>query len=262
MPSREETYKQAMAILCEVLAKHGNKPEKAWLGVYAALLWYEQVGSNISVPHIIDTDKLRKEEGVWRQRALSFESYLAQELSCPPDEVIQHVDKLMRSPGYASLQRQNPLGIAFIGIIKALLEAFGDRALTYRTEFPATELFPGIRLHGRSEAPKIDIAAFRDGRLVAIISSKWSIRHDRVGDLVAECRAYKAAAMWSWHFRYYVVTNEFDPARLAKLLGDECLDGLVHVHKKAVVEVCELNSRLSSLLDLLELMELTTTWLG
>lgn len=254
MPSREETYARCRVILEQAFQRHGRSTDKAWLGVYEALLWYEH-----GVPHIIDADKLRT-EGMWRQRAYAFEQYLAQELHCQPNQVIQSVDRLKRSPAYQDLQRQNPLGIAFISVIAHLLETFGDRALSYRTEFPATDLFPGIRLHGRSEAPKIDLAAFRSDQLVAILSCKWSIRHDRIGDLTSECRAYKAAALWTRHFHYYIVTNEFDPSRLAKLIGDECFDGVVHIHKKALVDACGLDGRLSPLLDLQELFDLPATW--
>jgi len=59
---------------------------------------------------------------------------------------------------------------------------------------------------------------------------------------------------------YYVVTNEFDPSRLNKVLDDTCVDGVVHVHKAAVTEVCKLNGRLTQLIDLADFIKSTASW--
>ncbi len=78
------------------------------------------------------------------------------------------------------------------------------------------------------------------------------MRHDRLSDITNECPVYKAGYERIYrqtrHGRllYYVLTNEYDPARLNKILDDRCVDGVVHVHKAAVVEVCKLIGRLSN----------------
>jgi hypothetical protein len=59
---------------------------------------------------------------------------------------------------------------------------------------------------------------------------------------------------------YYVVTNEYDPARLTKMLDDTSVDNVVHVHKPAVVGICGLNGRLSELVDLADFIKGTRTW--
>jgi hypothetical protein len=113
----------------------------------------------------------------------------------------------------------------------------------------------------RTGEPFIDILVRKDGRNIGIISTKWSIRHDRINDLTSECRAYKNAAAWTdTKIFYYVATNEFDPARTDKLIQDKCIDGVVHVHKPLVTEVCGLDGRLAGLLDLSELIRLTLSW--
>ena len=99
-----------------------------------------------------------------------------------------------------------------------------------------------------------------------IISAKWSVRHDRLNDITSECPIYKAA--YSRIYRqarkdkllYFVVTNEFDPARLNKIIIDDCVDGVVHVHKKAVTDICGLNDRLTKLIDLAEFIDFTNDW--
>ena len=160
------------------------------------------------------------------------------------------------------MQRQNPLGVAFPGVVRFVLEQFGDPMVTYDLEVDATTVFPGLKMPGRSKKPMIDILARKGGRIVAIISAKRSLRHDRVSDITNGCSSYKGA--WHHHGRtrlkYYVVTNEFDPSRLSKVLSDECVDAVVHVHKDAVTVACHLDSRLASLYDLEDLVSLSTTW--
>ena len=81
-----------------------------------------------------------------------------------------------------------------------------------------------------------------------------------------ECPVYKAAYERIYrqarreHLLYYVVTNEYAPARLNKMLDDPCVDGVVHVHKKAPVEVCGLDGRLVRLMDLEDFINATFSW--
>ena len=53
----------------------------------------------------------------------------------------------------------------------------------------------------------------------AVISAKWSMRHDRLSDITNECPVYKAAHQRIYRqsqtgLSYFVVTNEYDPSRL------------------------------------------------
>ncbi len=244
------------------------------MGIYQALLWYEEVAdANFDfLPHIIDADKLRlsrskaKRESdkpmPWQGRAKQFESYLSENLRCSSSEVKHKVDRLMRSESYSRQQRQNPLGTAFSALIAHVLRSYGNPKLTYEVEVRGDTVFPSIAMPGRSTSPSIDILALSDSKPVAVISSKWSLRHDRINDITNECPIYKSAAMRSRvRLRFLVVTNEFDPARLNKILIDDCVDGLVHVHKKAVTEVCRLDGRLDEMLDLTDLVNSTNSWL-
>lgn len=268
MPTKQQTITDAVSIVQGTNYPGGFSAQTAWLGIYRALLWYEPVNAAgiTTLPHLIDADKLRPRKApatpnAWQRRALALEQYLAQQLSCPPNQVQQHVDQLLRLPAYQGLQRQNSLGIAFPGVVKFVLEQFGSPAITYQLEVDARTIFPGIAMPGRSTAPMMDILATKAGQPVAIISTKWSVRHDRINDITNECPIYKAAAMRSrTPFAYYVVTNEFDPARLSKMLGDDCIDNLVHIHKYAVITACRLNSRLGGMLDLSDLVAITSDW--
>jgi len=57
-----------------------------------------------------------------------------------------------------------------------------------------------------------------------------------------------------------VVTNEFDPARLQKILADSCVDGVAHVHKPLLTTVLGLDGRLGGLLDLADLVNASRAW--
>jgi hypothetical protein len=176
------------------------------------------------------------------------------------------VDRLMNQPNYVGMQRHNTLGIAFAGLVNHVLSTLGASGLTYETEVAASELFPNVQFSGRGLTSRIDGVVRRGGVPVVVISSKWSLRHDRIKDAQNECAVYKAAYDQIYapasgtHLRYYLVTNEFNSARLLQLLNDECLDGVVHVHKTAVVTVSGLNGRLVHMLDLADLIRASTTW--
>ncbi len=278
MPSRDQTMSDAIQIFQNRSESYNSDVSKAWLGIYQVLLWYESVNwlGFEQLPHIIDADKLRpaspakkakwKRPNIWQQRGQAISTYLSEQLGCSIDNLPQCTDLLMKSTSYVDLQRQNILDTAFVGLIKHVLERFGTEGVIYSNEVEATTVFPGITFPGRSSTPRIDLLAIRRDIPCAVISAKWSLRHDRLNDITNECPVYKAAYERIYrgarrdHLRYYLVTNEFDPARLNKVLNDTCVDGVVHVHKAAVVDVCGLDGRLEQLIDLTNFVTGTQTW--
>lgn len=241
-------------------------------------MWYEPVSQFgfKQLPHIIDADKLRPASPVrartwtkpsaWQTRAEAFGKHLAERIASSPGNVPQMTDMLMKQPDYLGMQRQNTLGTAFVGILAHILKKFGSELVSYKTEVEATTVFPGIAFPGRSTTPRIDLLASQNDLPRAIISAKWSVRHDRLSDITNECPVYKAAYQRIYRQQqhesllYYVATNEYDPARLNKMLDDRCVDGVVHVHKPAVVEVCGLDKRLIRLIDLSDFVKATSSW--
>ena len=232
--------------------------------------WYEPIAripGRTALPHIIDANRLthplsaKSELRVWQARAVAVEKYMAEQWEVDPSGVAGMVDKLMKLAAYAGLQRQNILGSAFAGLIKHTLELFGSQNLTYELEVSGDKAFPGVQLPTRTGEPFIDILVRKEGRNRGIISTKWSIRHDRINDLTSECRAYKNAARFTdTQIFYCVATNEYDAARVEKPLTDKCIDGVVHVHKPLVTAVSGLDGRLAELLDLSELIEQSLQW--
>lgn len=272
----KQTVADAVQIFDGARYPNGLTASTAWLGIYQTLLWYEPVNllGFDELLHIIDADKLRPASSedawsrvkAWQSRAHSVHAYLAQRLGCPASEVKTCVDLLMKLPNYRRKQRQNPLGAAFVGLAEHVLSRFGSQFVLYETEVKASSIFAGITFPGRSTTPRMDILARRNGIPRAIISAKWSLRHDRVNDITNECPVYKAAYQRIYRqpgladLRYYVITNEYDPARLNKMLHDTCVDGVVHVHKPVVVEVCGLDGRLAQMMDLEDFVTVTASW--
>jgi hypothetical protein len=268
----------AVRLFESALYPSGMSASTAWLGIYQVLLWYEPVNlfEYTELPHIIETDKLRPpsllkrskmtQPSAWQVRAEALNTYLAQQLGCSPSAVSQYTNLLMRLPDRQGMQRQNPLGTAFTGIVKHILEKFGTANPVYTTEVNAGAIFSGVTVPGRSDTPSIDLLATLDGVPAVIISAKWSLRHDRLNDITNECPVYKAAYQRIYRqtrrkdLKYYVVTNEYDPSRLNKVLSDSCVDGVVHVHKAAVTQVCQLNGRMGDLIDLQDFISSTTEW--
>jgi hypothetical protein len=241
----------------------------AWLGIYQLLWWYEH-----GLLHVREANDLLRSK-TWQDRARAAEAYITQQLGVPRNQLPQLVDRMIRlprwSPGGMPVQRQNPLGRGFRVLVGEVLTRWGDPRFDYREEEFAAAWFPGMSLPGRSRNPRMDVLAVEIARKrpAAILSCKWSIRHDRISEPTNECTAYKGAAIQQqiMNLRYYVITNEMDGQRLDKVLDQPCVDGLVHVHLGLVRYVlgsltAAMNAAITArrLFDLSDFVDLTRRW--
>jgi hypothetical protein len=241
MPSRQEYADVAR----QILAPYLGDVSSVWRGLYCLLMWFEG-----DVPHIIDADKLAR--GAWRARAEAVQAALAHELGCAQSDVGDKVDRLLKSPIFVKRpQRQNPLGIGFVVSLLIALERFSSPDYHFLPE----EAIGKVVFRGIREAPRAapDMVVVKNDVEVEVVSSKWSLRHDRLKDLKDECNYFKTL-MGS--LKFYAVTNEFDPARLSKVLEDYRIDGLFHVNRRLVVDVAQVDGRLERLADLSDLLGL------
>jgi len=231
----------------------GPTPSNAWMGIYEVLLTYEY-----GVPQVFDKDSL--ESGPWRRRAEAFESYLAAKLGISSSEVEGLVGRITRHQFWKGKQINNVRGHGFRTIVAHLLRQSGS-ACDFIEEAPSNDWFPGIHLPGASKRPRVDILATKNDQPRAIVSCKWTVRHDRVSDITNECPVYKAAAARRRlkPFGHYVVTAESNPARLAKMLDDDCLDGVVHVNTGALAAM-GINGRTKQVIDLAAFIATASVW--
>jgi len=238
MPTREEI----MAFVRELSDRWVHTPADMWIALYRLLLDYKH-----DVPRITDSNRLRS--GVWRRRALQVEQALAEALQCGPPAVANHLDVLMRRLYPPGTQQMNPVGIAFACAVVYFVQRFGIRPYDWKMEAKiGIDVFPNLTGFRRRS---VDIVALQQGIPFVIVSSKWGIRHDRVRDLQEEADIYKQQVP---SLVFFMVTNEFDSARLQKVLTYPTIDGVFHVRRDLVWQVYGgATSELANLRDLAEL---------
>lgn len=145
-------------------------------------------------------------------------AYLAKELGVSIQQLCATIGQYWMLPGIRPLQPHNPVGHAFRSMCVAYLQRFGDPSITYEEEVSPFTEFPGHSFPGSSPRAKIDIIARRGDRTVAIISSKWRFRHDRVEFIEEGYRYVTAARRHNPNCELYALTGEFSAARLHKAL--------------------------------------------
>lgn len=240
MPPREEI----LALVSKLLDQWIDSTEDIWVALYRLLLDYAH-----GVPRITDANRLKR--GIWRERAEQVQQALAEALHCQPAGVAKRLDVFMRRAYKAGTQRMNPIGIAFACTLVYLAQRVAGRGYKWKMEAQiGIDVFPNLR---RFRRKSVDIVAFRRGSPYAVISSKWGIRHDRVRDPQEEADTYKREVP---SLKFFVVTNEFDNARLQKVLTYPSIDGVFHVRRNLVWNVY--GGKLDDLANLKDLTELFT----
>jgi hypothetical protein len=237
---------------------------ESWLGIYQVLLWYE--GDRL---HIKEANDLRKNKR-WQELSARAEQFISNALGVDTTELPVLVDQMMKLPRWADVeQRNNPLGNGLRTLMADVLRRWGNPKLEYRQEERMVMWFPGMQLPGRSSDSKIDVLAVHPDQPRAVISCKWSYRHDRISDVTNECQEYKGAAVrrQNMHLGYYLFTTEFDGQRLDKVLNQPCVDALVHVHLPLALHLLDGGTLLMTaargegrLLDLAEFIRATHGW--
>lgn len=241
MPTREEI----MTFVRQFLEQWIHTTDDAWVALYRLLLDYAY-----DVPRITDSNRLTG--GIWRFRAEQVELELARAIQCEVQEVESHLDILMGRLYPPGTQRMNPIGIAFASAVVHLFQHFGTKGFDWKMEARiGDEVFPNLTSFRRRS---VDIVAFSSNEPIAVISSKWGIRHDRVRDPQEEADTYKDQVP---SLRFFVVTNEFDSARLQKVLTYPTIDGVFHTRRDLVWQAYGgKNDELVELRDLTELVNM------
>ena len=224
---RSSNAQLAISMYEALRAEHGWDRETAWQGIARLLLscetwqpgWHPFHGV---VVYREASDFKRGPSGpnAVMQRAESLTSVLANALNVPRSDLCSEISAYWKHPSISSLQPHNLAGHAFRSLTVHILETFGDPSIAYAEEVSPYDEFPGQQFTTRSQDAKIDIVARRGGVTVALISSRWRFRHDRV-DVVEEAMAYVTAARrHNPACRLYASVGEFAPNRLEKILSN------------------------------------------
>ena len=246
----------------------------AWQGIARLLLtcnrWrqgWEPFRNVVVYREVNDFGRNENVPNAVMERAANLTSFLAGELGVELDNLCDEIGFYWQHPNIAGLQPHNLLGHAFRSLTVHILETFGNGDITYSEEVNPYDEFPGFPFNTRSENPRIDIVARRDGITVALISSRWRFRHDRV-DVVEEAMAYAPAARrHNPACRLYASVGEFAPNRLEKILTNcppaqphAALNATVHFAPQLITGGLEENGRVEHLKSLQWLIEETNNW--
>jgi hypothetical protein len=201
------------------------------------------------------------------QRAEALTVYLAGQLGVPRPEINHNIGLYWNQPHISALQPHNLVGHAFRSLIVTILQMFGDPGIAYEEEVDPHAEFPGFPLVTRSPDARLDVVARRNGHLVALLSTRWRYRHDRV-DLVDEALSYAPPARHQNHnCKLYAVIGEFAPNRLHKVLvncppamTNAALSAAVHFAPELIWHGLQENGRTTCLRNLEWLIQQTHQW--
>jgi hypothetical protein len=267
----------AVTLFDQLIDSAGYQIDDAWLAVARLLITCEIFDSNgwkpfHGSPVLMERNNYKVSILGRRNQCLreadAVRDYLAEKLNTSPDNVCGTIGAFFRESKIRPLQPNNPRGHAFRSLVTRVLERFGDPALDLFEEVSPHERFPGFSFSGRSKDPRIDILATRNERPVAILSARWTYRHDRV-DMIDEAREYMpAAARANPHIAFFGVTSEFGVARLKKVLAvtepvakrGAALTRLVHLNPYLCRELLGRNGDLAHLWSLADLARSSFAW--
>lgn len=266
----------AVRLYGDLLDQNHWQLERAWLAISVLLMtcrvwrdgrWVAFHGA----PVLTESNNYRLTRGGVPNKALreatAVKERLAKELNVGQEEVCEEIGQLFAHPAIAGLQPNNPRGHAFRSLVAETLARFGDPELRIREEVSPRELFPGFDFGTRSKEPKIDIVAHRGDRVVALVTTRWTYRHDRV-DIIDEAITYvPAARRQSPDCRFFGVTAEFMTARLKKVIDqtspkmrNAAVDRLVHLNPELPSHLIGRNGDLSEMWSLQQVVEDSHNW--
>lgn len=134
----------------------------------------------------------RKAPCVTLRRADQLTMYLAAQLNVDRPDLCNNIGLYWRQPQIRELQPHNLVGHAFRSLIVDVLQLFGDAEVSYEERVDRNSLFPGQDRTIPTKRSKLDIVARRRDRIVAILTVRWRIRHNRL-QVFDEAFAYAPA---------------------------------------------------------------------
>jgi len=136
----------------------------------------------------------------------------------PPPEALRRLTEQIQAHVGQENKRKNLVGEGFEDTVAALLQRIPAVADTHDVRVrPLLHGLPGFRPPRTGSKPRqVDLALVHraTGRRT-LVSCKWSVRSDREEQFASDFRDYAELEDVGEDFGYVLVTNEFDPARLA-----------------------------------------------
>ncbi|AUZ33641.1 hypothetical protein C3B78_03600 [Arthrobacter sp. PGP41] len=213
--------------------------DNAWAYVYAITMWSENVDGT-EYFHIIESDKLNTKNG--RMLAARAADYLATHLvpgeTRDPLTIVDQIGKaraeVRANQGFGPPKTKrdpNVTGAAFETALQVLVEKLCG-VIPSRT--PPLRTLQGFELAPEGYHSRPDLVLFgpRDFRL--LISTKWTLRKERVGTYLHESYFYRKRRP---DLQIAFVVNEFQPNILRHLSTDPLVDRVYHVNKRMLLDL-------------------------
>lgn len=271
--ARSKNAEAAARMYRAQIEHHGYGPADAWKPIASLLLacgiWRSKADgwaiSNKAIYYKEANEFLPGSAAMRRGSQLA--DFLARELGFERSELCSHIGLYWADERFRYAQPHNLVGHAFRSMLVEALALFGDPDIRYEEEADPRTEFPGHSFATRSPKARIDIAARRGPATVALISSRWRFRHDRV-DVVEEAMAYMTAAMRANpNCKQYAWVGEFSPARLEKILAHTApshpnppLAACVHFEPRLITEGLQEREMKGQLESLAWLIAETARW--
>lgn len=211
----------------------------AWAYVYAITLWSENVGGTEYL-HIIESDKLKSKSG--RGLAGRAADYLATHLVPgeirDPIAVVDHIGKAYiverANQGFGPPQKKRDPNVTGAAFETALQVLIGKLCGVTPSRTPRLRTLQGFELapEGYHSSPDLVLFGPRDFRL--LISTKWTLRKERVGTYLHESYFYRRRRP---DLQIAFGVNEFQPNILWHLSTDPLVDRVYHVNKRMLLDL-------------------------
>ena len=152
--------------------------------------------------------------------------------SIPPPEVIEQLTRRLRDYWKQENKRKNLLGEGFEDVLSAVIAAVHP-GLKVRARASVADIAGFYAPGAKDKATKVDLVVEHPKwSRPTLINVKWSIRADREDQLWDDFQEYVRFDRDGRGFDHYILTNEFDPARLNALC--ERRQANSHVFKQVV----------------------------
>lgn len=172
----------------------------------------------------------------------------------PPSDLPKLLSERINAYLSTENKRKNLVGEGFEDTIAELLR----RIPTIRTRFdvfvrPSLHEVPGFNVpRGGEKTRKVDLALVRrSDQWRVLVSCKWSVRSDREEQFATDFETYARLEARGQDFGYALITNEYDPARLAAACdarrpNGDLFSSVVHVNPDGPIEVYQVGTRATS----------------
>ena len=211
--------------------------ETAWRYVYGIVMWLEKA-DGVDYLHLQESNVLSTKSG--KNFADRAANYLRDHLSslgqCDPFMIVNHLgkadDALRLSQGFEPKKRDpNVTGAAFETAVQVLI---GELCGILPTRTPSLRTLQGFELAPVGYHSKPDLVLFgpRDFRL--LISTKWTLRKERIGTYLHEAFFYKQRRP---DLQVAFVVSEFNMNIINWLSQDPLADRVYHVNKAMLLHL-------------------------